>query len=124
MGEANLVQGRISRTANGSVSVETPFGQIPAAGVGEVGRRVNISIRPECIRTGDPPDGSGVALGKATLSEFVFQGTHKRCRAAIREAVDSRLLVHLPPQSDLGSGSSAMLWVSTADITLINEEKT
>jgi spermidine/putrescine transport system ATP-binding protein len=122
MGEANLVQGRISKAVNGSVSVETPFGQIPATGTGEVGRRVHISIRPECIRTGSPPDASGVSLGTAKLSEFVFQGTHRRCKAAIGDGADSRLLLRLPPESDLAPGSSAMLWIPAADVTLINED--
>ena len=124
MGEANLVQGRISKTVNGSVSVETPFGQIPAAGAGEAGRRVHISIRPECIRTGGPPDGAGVSLGRATLSEFIFQGTHRRCKAAIGDGTETRLLLRLPTELDLASGSSTMLWVPASDVTLINEDNT
>jgi spermidine/putrescine transport system ATP-binding protein len=124
MGEANLVQGHISSAVNGSVAVETPFGRIPAAGTGAAGRRVHISIRPECIRTGSPPDGSGFSLGMAKLNELVFQGTHKRCKATIGEGADGRLLLHLPPQSDLAPGSSAMLWVRAADVTLINEDRT
>jgi len=123
MGEANLLQGRISNAVNGSVSVETSVGRIPAKGAGEVGRRVHISIRPESIRTGNPPEGSGVSLGKAKLSEFVFQGTHKRCMAAIGEGAHSRLLLRLPADSDLTPDSSAMLWVPAADVTLINEDK-
>jgi spermidine/putrescine transport system ATP-binding protein len=122
MGEANLVRGRISRAVNGCVSVETPFGQIPAIGAGEVGRHVHISIRPESIRTGNPPDGSGVSLGMAKLSEFVFQGTHKRCRAAIGEKADGRLMLRLPADSDLTADSSAILWVPAADVTLIHDD--
>jgi spermidine/putrescine transport system ATP-binding protein len=122
MGDANLVQGRISGAANGGVSVETFFGKIPAAGAGEVGRRVHLSIRPENIRTGNPPNGHGVSLGIAKLSEFVFQGTHKRCKAVIGDGADGRLLLRLPPESELGPGSSAMLWVYAADVTLINGE--
>jgi hypothetical protein len=83
---------------------------------------VHISIRPECIRTGSPPDASGVSLGTAKLSEFVFQGTHRRCKAAIGDGADSRLLLRLPPESDLAPGSSAMLWIPAVDVTLINED--
>ena len=122
MGEANLVQGEISAAANGGVSVETLFGKIPAAGAGGLGQRVHISIRPENIRIGHPPDGNGVPLGKARLSEFVFQGTHKRCKAVIGDGAGGGLLLRLPPESDLTPGSSAMLWVSAADVTLINGE--
>src|SRR5581483_10913252 len=123
MGEANLVQGRISGAANGVVSVETVFGKIPTAGAGEVGRRAYISIRPENIRTGNPPNGRGISLGMAKLNEFVFQGTHKRCKAVIGDGAGGPLLLRLPLESELAPGSSAMLWVSTADVTLINEEE-
>ena len=35
------------------------------------------------------PMGPGFSLGRATLNEFVFQGTHKRCKATIGEGTET-----------------------------------
>ncbi len=124
MGETNLVRGQVCSAVNGTVSVDTPLGKIPAKGSGAVGESVHVSIRPESIRLGEPPDGAGVRLGVGKLGDFVFQGTHKRCNAQIDGAADSKLLLRLPCESSHDMDSPVGFWVPATDVILINEAKT
>jgi ABC-type Fe3+/spermidine/putrescine transport system ATPase subunit len=105
------------------LAVETSIGRVVTEGHAEVGSKVHISIRPECIRVGQASEAGAVPLGNARLDDFIFQGTHRRCQADVGVGGRTKLLLRLPPELELAAEQVADLWVRTQDVILIKEER-
>ena len=121
MGDTNILEGTVAAAGSGEAAIDTPMGRIVAAGKNHVGAKVLLSIRPESIRIGSAPGGSATSLGHAILRDFVFQGTHRRCQAAIPDN-NGMLLLRLPCDVSVLPDKKIELWVSPQDVTVICQE--
>ena len=98
MGEANLVQGRISRTVNGSVSIDTSLRvNIPAAGAGSSAGACTSRSAPSASAWESQRMDPGFA--RQGHAERVRFPRHASDGARRRSATDgNRLLLRLPPE--------------------------
>ncbi|MEM7124437.1 MAG: ABC transporter ATP-binding protein [Pseudomonadota bacterium] len=120
MGESNILAGRVTDAAGGRVSVETSVGVMTVEGDSAVGSDVHLSIRPEQLSIGSA-GGDAIGLGRATVSERAFNGSHMRCHA--KGGPDGRLdfLLHLPQRSTVEPGQEIELAVAEADVVLLTD---
>ena len=104
MGETN----HIPATAAGD-GVDTPLGRLPvkppAAG------KLVACLRPEALTTGP----RGVPLGRATLLDATFVGTHWRARVGVSALT---LVAHLPPGAMPAPGTTIPLHADPDDVTV------
>jgi spermidine/putrescine transport system ATP-binding protein len=98
MGEMNHIP--VRATADG---VETPFGRLARSGA-EAGPAV-LCLRPEAIGTG----AGEIAIGRATVRDAAFFGTHCRVHIVPEAAPDLVLVAHLPPGRLPAPGETLML---------------
>ena len=120
MGESNVIQGEIQGEQANRVSVVTGFGKFELPCESSINRVCNIILRPEQIRLGGPEVADGnFSLGKAEVTEIVFQGTHRLCKMkfSVHEVVD--FLVRLPPEYGVSVGDSLVLHARESDAVLL-----
>ena len=106
MGEMNHIPARAK-----DAGIETPFG--PAPGTVRPGRAV-LCLRPEAIGTG----AGDIAIGRATVRDAAFFGTHCRAHLVPEAAPDLVLVAHLPPGRLPAPGETLML-SATADTACV-----
>lgn len=87
MGESTEIIGRA--VAGG---IETAFGVLPLTVCATVGETLTLILRPENLRA----DGAGeISLGRARITDMVFQGAHVRVRAC-SETRNQDFVLRLP----------------------------
>jgi spermidine/putrescine transport system ATP-binding protein len=107
MGESTEIAGKA--TARG---VETAFGAVPIAAGVSPGEAVTLILRPENLRA----DGQGdVALGKACITDAVFQGATVRVLARAATG-DQGFVLRLPPGTDVAPGTTLSLSCRSSDL--------
>ncbi|MDH3690603.1 MAG: ABC transporter ATP-binding protein [Gammaproteobacteria bacterium] len=121
MGESNILEGTIAATRNGRVQVSTKLGDIEVKGEPHAGDTVHLSIRPEHIKLGATDDNNGIALGEVVITEAVFQGAHRRCRALAGTNRDTDLLLRIPVENSTQPGDTVEINVQTNDIVLLRD---
>ena len=74
IGESNILDGTVSGTAGGLLTVETPDGVLTTRGEGfQVGEKICVSIRPEYLSVSrQPVDGFNL---RAVIRDFINMGT-------------------------------------------------
>jgi len=116
MGENNLVEGRVTRAAGGSVTVATPLGDFTVAGSTTPGASVALSLRPEHLH---PEAALGrVALGEGQVTEAGFFGTHHQCSVA-SDGYAGALKLRLPQKRLVQPGETLGLYADPADMVLL-----
>src|SRR4029450_2218189 len=85
-----------------------------------IGDSVPLSIRPEQLLIGSAGDGA-LPLGRGTVTETSFQGTHLRARVAMGDG-SSELLLRAPAGAGLVTGDGVELAVRPADIVMLTRE--
>lgn len=121
MGDTNIIRGRVASAAKGKVSVDTPVGQITCRGEAQAGEKVCLSIRPESIRCGKPSGRDRIELGAGVLSDFVFQGTFRRCVTTVGDNGSVELQLRLPPDTAVAGDTQTPIWTRAADIVVLHE---
>jgi spermidine/putrescine transport system ATP-binding protein len=123
MGDSNILAGRVRASDAAQLRIDTAVGPLAVAGRADPGVDVHVSIRPEKLRLGAPEAGGGdcVALGSGTVTELVFQGTHRRCRIRLDGAAGTELLARVPLEADLAIGATCGLHARTADLILLRD---
>jgi spermidine/putrescine transport system ATP-binding protein len=95
MGESTIFSGQMT-----SDEIVTPFGTWRLASDASAGAEVTLAIRPEHVVVGEKP----LPLGRAEVSDVVFQGSFKRVTAAPERAPQIRLLARLPADAKVQPG--------------------
>jgi spermidine/putrescine transport system ATP-binding protein len=96
MGESTIFSGRV-RPAQ---EIETPFGIWRLASDASIRAQVTLAIRPEHVVIGNTP----LPLGRAKVSDVVFQGSFKRVTATPERAPQISLLARLPADAIVQPG--------------------
>jgi spermidine/putrescine transport system ATP-binding protein len=91
MGESTIFSGRVVARHE----IETVFGRWRLMAPAEVGTEVTLAIRPEHVVIGNRP----LPLGKAAITDVVFQGSFKRVTAKPEKDAAMSLLARLPADS-------------------------
>jgi len=125
MGDSNIVTGQVRDAGGGRVRVDTPLGAIAVEGRADPGATAHLSIRPEKIRigrpSGDGSDSETVGLGEGTVTEIVFQGTHRRCRLRMAGDSATELLARVPLDVELAIGTTNGLHTRASDMVLLRD---
>jgi spermidine/putrescine transport system ATP-binding protein len=120
MGESNVITARAVRPVEGGVQVDTPLGPLAAEGEAEQGAEVHLSIRPEHIGLGAAVDDA-MSLGKATITDVIFQGDHWRCRARGGANGEIHLLLNVPADASVEVGRMVELHARKEHIILLKD---
>ena len=116
MGENNLVEGSVAAVSPSRVTVSTAIGVFEVEGGASPGEAVALSVRPEHLYL---EGGEGrVAVGRATIMEAGFFGTHHQCTATL-EALDAPVKVRLPQKLIPRVDGELELFVDPADLVLL-----
>jgi spermidine/putrescine transport system ATP-binding protein len=113
MGEANILNGRISGLDGKEIVVETALGQhiLPrdafTSGAPEAGQSVSLVIRPEHFR--GEGQGPMVDFGEALVEDAAFFGTHQRCHLRSMRSADTVITAHLPQSAEPKRGDRLAL---------------
>ena len=99
MGESTIFSGRVTPSGG----IETPFGSWPLAQGERAGTEVAVALRPEHVIMGNGP----LSLGRARISDVVFQGSFKRVAATPERAPHISLLARLPADAPVRPGDPA-----------------
>jgi spermidine/putrescine transport system ATP-binding protein len=81
--------------------------------------KVTLAIRPEHVRL-EPAD-AGLALGDATITEIVFQGSFKRVLADSRVDQSLRFIAKIPAAAALQPGDSVAVSCQAEDVILLTK---
>lgn len=111
MGEMNHLPVRVE----GGVA-RSPLGDLPASDV--LDGAGTLCIRPETLRH----DGAGQTLGRATVRDATFFGTHVRAHVVPEAAPDQVLVAHLPPAEILAPGAKLDLSVPPEAIRIFPKD--
>jgi spermidine/putrescine transport system ATP-binding protein len=96
MGESTIFPGRVMSAHE----IETAFGAWRLTSDAPQGTEVALAIRPEHVMIGNGP----LALGRAKVSDVVFQGSFKRVAATPELAPQMSLLARLPADAIVQPG--------------------
>jgi len=96
MGESTIFSGRIVARDE----IETVFGRWHLTTAATGGTAVSLAIRPEHVVIGTQP----LSLGKAAITDVVFQGSFKRVTAKPEKDAAMTLLARLPADSGVQPG--------------------
>ena len=116
MGDNNLIEGEVTGSTADNVTMTTPLGVFTLPGRAEAGAKAALSLRPEHLH---PQAAEGrVALGRASVVEAGFFGTHHQCSARI-EGFDGMVKLRLPQKQIVRPGETLALYADPADMVLL-----
>ena len=81
------------------------------------GATLHLSVRPEHIKLEAPP--RAISLGRVTIRETVFQGTHRRCHTVSTGNSETDLLLRVPVEQPVHPGEQFEVFVRREDIVLL-----
>lgn len=127
IGEANMVDGSVTKIDAGRVSVSSSFGSIelPASQSSGLdiapGDAVSLCIRPEQLHIAAQAGDGRLMLAQAQVVEQAFFGAYQRCR--LRVPNGQHFTLQLPQTTRVVSGENIPLYVDTASIALVNNAR-
>jgi spermidine/putrescine transport system ATP-binding protein len=121
MGDSNILAGRVAGAAGGELRIETGLGPLIVSGRADAGAAVHVSVRPEKLRLGPAGAAGCVPLGQGTVTELVFQGTHRRCRIRMNGDGGTELLARVPLEAEIAIGTATGLHARVADMILLRD---
>jgi spermidine/putrescine transport system ATP-binding protein len=117
MGESTILAGIVTEAKNGIVTVSTAVGPISLPGALSAGVKVALAIRPENLMLGEAK--GDVALGKAKISDVVFQGSFKRVLAASTQDPALQFIAKAPALAAYQAGDTIAISCDAQDIILL-----
>jgi spermidine/putrescine transport system ATP-binding protein len=118
MGETNMFEGEVIRKTGDRVEIETAVGRLSITAEVEVGKSVNLSIRPEQVAVGKSNLAGHLTLGKLKVQEISFFGTHHRCHGK-HIVSDLPMTIRLPQNKAVQTGDELTLSAAPEDIVLL-----
>jgi spermidine/putrescine transport system ATP-binding protein len=80
MGESTVFSGKVVSASEERLTVHTPLGRLTVHGEAAAGQEIHLAIRPENLKLQSTRD-VWLHLGRAQVSDVVFQGSFKRVTA-------------------------------------------
>jgi len=120
MGESNLLDGTVAKSGKSEVLVSTPMGQLQLPGKAETGEKITVAIRPENLKL-HSVRGARLHLGKARVSEVMFQGSFKRMSARTEGPEPQWLVLRAGIEESAREGEQIDLYCRPSDLVLIRE---
>jgi spermidine/putrescine transport system ATP-binding protein len=80
MGESTVFSGKVVSVSEERLTVHTPLGRLTVHGEAVAGQEIHLAIRPENLKLQSTRD-VWLHLGRAQVSDVVFQGSFKRVTA-------------------------------------------
>ena len=123
MGDSNLIEGRVAGVgaAGGEARIKTALGIVPLDQTLEAGRAVTLMIRPEKLAI-EPRSEGMIALGRARVTESLFQGTHVRLRALAGPQGEVELMLRLALGAEAAVDSEIEVWADPADVVVLDSD--
>jgi len=118
MGESNILMGEVVEATSAVAWVKTPVGTLTVPAHAAIGEAVTLSIRPEQLLIGSSADGA-LPLGRGTVTETSFQGTHLRAHVAMGSDGCHELLLRAPATAGLAPDDAVDLAVRPGDIVML-----
>jgi len=116
MGESTLIEGTVTASAGGAITVRTAFGDIAVNGEATPGSTVALAVRPENLVLGSP---GGTDLGRAKVTDVVFQGSFKRVLATSLLDAAVSFIVRAPAQAAVAVGDTVSLSCPPGSLVLL-----
>ena len=113
MGDSNLIDGRVVRTTDETVEVETSLGNLTVPGRASEGAEVTLAIRPEHLWA---DRGGDIVLGEGRIAGRHFIGMHQRCRIQIG---DRELILNAPTKPLLPEGATVVVTAHPDDFVVL-----
>ena len=115
MGESNILPAKVTGRSQGGMKLSTSIAGFEVPGDTEHDD-VHVSLRPEHLKV-DASDNC-TPLGQAVITEMLFQGAHRRCRAT-SVGSNEPLLLRLPVEKAVEIGQTFDLYVRRDDIVVL-----
>ena len=96
------------------------MGQLQVAGKAETGEKISVAIRPENLKL-QSGRGARLHLGKARVSEVMFQGSFKRMSARTEGPEPQWLVLRAGIEESAREGEQIDLYCRPSDLVLIRE---
>jgi spermidine/putrescine transport system ATP-binding protein len=119
MGESNLIPGRVTVVEGGMARVATALGEWAIAADTKAGADVSLSLRPEQLALGLPDDDARIALGRARVTEIMFQGSHLKVTAMCAAKEVPGILLQLPSATRIEVGQKIDISAKAGDVVLL-----
>lgn len=116
MGDNNMIEGRVIRSAGGRATLETAAGTFELQGETVEGSMATLAVRPEHLHT--EAAETRMSLGEARIEEAGFFGTHHQCRARLT-GLEEPVKVRLPQKHIPQAGEAMNLYADPADMVLL-----
>ena len=110
VGQSTRIAGRVAASDRGTIAVDTPYGQISAAGSFAPNTNVVVGVRPEAILSGENAD-AGFNTIRAKLFDIVYFGPKTNLLFEAKAPAD-RLLMEIArlPQALTAGRDVALRW--------------
>ncbi|MBZ9854444.1 ABC transporter ATP-binding protein [Mesorhizobium sp. CA13] len=119
MGESTILGGTVMEIKDRTSTVATQVGPVSASGALPVGSAVALAIRPEHLTLA--ATSGATKLGKAQVSDVVFQGSFKRVLAVSAEDATLQFIAKLPATSAVQPGDTVSVSCDTDKIILLTD---
>ncbi|MER9588793.1 ABC transporter ATP-binding protein [Mesorhizobium australicum] len=119
MGESTILAGTVIETMDMTSIVTTPVGPVSLASALPLGSTAALAIRPEHLVLGAV--SAGTKLGKADVSDVVFQGSFKRVLATSVEEPSLRFVAKLPATAIVHAGDRVAISCDTDQIIVLTD---
>ncbi len=123
MGESNLIPGTVKDSQGGTARIATPFGDWSIPANAQIGGDVWLVLRPEQLKCGAANGDSQISLGRGTVSEAVFQGSHLRISADSPVDGVATLKMSLPASAQLAEGATIEVHADPADVVALDRSE-
>lgn len=120
MGESNLIPGRVTAAEGGTARVATPLGEWAIAAEARAEADVSLSLRPEQLSLSPGDDDGRIALGRARVTEIMFQGSHLKVTARCEAGEVPELLLELPSATEIAVGQEITISAKAEDVVLLD----
>ncbi|RUW45239.1 ABC transporter ATP-binding protein [Mesorhizobium sp. M00.F.Ca.ET.151.01.1.1] len=117
MGESTILAGTVVETGDRTSTVATPVGPVLLPSALPLGSAAALAIRPEHLVLGTT--SGGTKLGKADVSDVVFQGSFKRMLATSVEEPSLQFIAKLPATATVRPGDTVAISCDTDQIILL-----
>ncbi len=127
MGETNVLPGRVTTINEAQVMIDTSLGPVSTFRKSDVngdivvGDTVQVCFRPEHVHINHPATENLQSLGKATITDHAFFGSHQRCQ--LLAADNQHYTAHLPQTSPVPRDADVGLMVDRGSIVLLKKTR-
>jgi spermidine/putrescine transport system ATP-binding protein len=118
MGESTLLEGKVVEVDGDQLIIATSLGRLTLPGRAAQGEHVALAIRPERLTLRSTRD-AWLHLGRALVTDLVFQGSFKRVTAVSESVPPVELVIRIGTDEQVTVGARADIYCKPADLILL-----